>query len=87
MSLKHENTETLFDRIANEAHDTTYAKYTERLKNERPDEVIFADMFNRIYGEMVVRECAKSANDWYQNHDKIHSDTMSYVLAHFGVEE
>ena len=37
--------------------------------------------------ELVVRECAKSANDWYQNNDKIHSDPMSYVLAHFGVEE
>ena len=38
------------------------------------------------FAELIVRECAKSANDWYQNHDKIHSDPMSYVLAHFGVE-
>lgn len=39
------------------------------------------------FAQLIVRECAKSANDWYQNHDKIHSDPMSYVLAHFGVEE
>jgi hypothetical protein len=39
------------------------------------------------FAELIARECAKSANDWYQNHDKIHSDPMSYVLAHFGVEE
>ena len=39
------------------------------------------------FAELIVRECAKSANEWYQNHDKIHSDPMSYVLAHFGVEE
>jgi hypothetical protein len=39
------------------------------------------------FAELIVRECAKSANYWYQNHDKIHSDPMSYVLAHFGVEE
>jgi len=39
------------------------------------------------FAELIVKECAKSANDWYQNHDKIHSDPMSYVLAHFGVEE
>ena len=39
------------------------------------------------FAKLIVRECAKSANDWYQNHDKIHSDPMSYVLAHFGVEE
>jgi hypothetical protein len=39
------------------------------------------------FAELIVRECAKTANDWYQNHDKIHSDPMSYVLTHFGVEE
>ena len=39
------------------------------------------------FAELIVWECAESANDWYQNHDKIHSDPMSYVLAHFGVEE
>ena len=39
------------------------------------------------FTELIVGECAKSANDWYQNHDKIHSDPMSYVLANFGVEE
>ena len=39
------------------------------------------------FAELIVKECAKSADDWYQNHDKIHSDPMSYVLAHFGVEE
>ena len=44
------------------------------------------DRLHRLV-ELTVRECAKSANDWYQNHDKIHSDPMSYVLAHFGVEE
>ncbi|NDB81250.1 MAG: hypothetical protein EB127_00650 [Alphaproteobacteria bacterium] len=38
------------------------------------------------FAALIVRECARSANDWYQNHDKIHSDPMSYVLAHFGVE-
>ena len=39
------------------------------------------------FAELIVRKCAKSADDWYQNHDKIHCDPMSYVLAHFGVEE
>lgn len=39
------------------------------------------------FAELIVKECAKSVNDWYQNRDKIHSDPMSYVLAHFGVEE
>ena len=45
------------------------------------------NLFVEKFAELIVRECAKSANEWYQNHDKIHSDPMSYVLAHFGVEE
>jgi 1,2-phenylacetyl-CoA epoxidase catalytic subunit len=44
-------------------------------------------LYNEKFAELIVRECAKSANYWYQNHNKIHSDPMSYVLAHFGVEE
>jgi hypothetical protein len=49
-----------------------------------------SEQLERVYekfAQLIVRECAKSANYWYQNHDKIHSDPMSYVLAHFGVEE
>jgi hypothetical protein len=45
------------------------------------------EYFVEKFAQLIVRECAKSVNDWYQNHDKIHSDPMSYVLAHFGVEE
>jgi 1,2-phenylacetyl-CoA epoxidase catalytic subunit len=44
-------------------------------------------LYNEKFAELIVEECAKSANYWYQNHNKIHSDPMSYVLAHFGVEE
>ena len=43
--------------------------------------------FIEKFAELIVRECAKSVNDWYQNHNKIHCDPMSYVLAHFGVKE
>ena len=38
------------------------------------------------FAALIVTECARSVNDWYQNHDRIHTDPMSYVLAHFGVE-
>lgn len=50
-------------------------------------EIPFAQPDLEKFAELIIRECAKSANYWYQNHDKIHSDPMSYVLAHFGVEE
>ena len=35
---------------------------------------------------LIIRECAQSVNDWYQNHDRIQADPMSWVLAHFGVD-
>lgn len=35
---------------------------------------------------LIVKECAQSVNDWYQNHDRIQADPMSWVLAHFGVD-
>ena len=47
----------------------------------------FLHAYTQRFAELIVRECARSVNDWYQNHDRIHTDPMSYVLAHFGVEE
>lgn len=39
------------------------------------------------FAELIVRECAKSANEWYQNHNEIHWDPATYILANFGVED
>ena len=38
------------------------------------------------FAQLIVQECARSVNDWYQNHDRIQADPMSWVLAHFGVD-
>lgn len=53
----------------------------------RTDYIVMTEFELEKFAQLIIRECAKSANYWYQNHDKIHSDPMSYVLAHFGVEE
>lgn len=47
----------------------------------------YRDYLMEKFAELVVQECARSVREWYENHDKIHSDPMSYMLAHFGVEE
>ena len=52
-----------------------------------PKTYTFTEAGIEKFAELIVRECAGVADDWYRNHDKIHSDPMSYVLAHFGVEE
>lgn len=71
--------------LADEAKLNT-VKYANE-HNPKISDQDWADVYDEKFARLIVRECAKSANDWYQNHDKIHSDPMSYVLAHFGVEE
>ena len=38
------------------------------------------------FAELIVRECAKSADEWYQNHNDIHWDPAQHIKNHFGVE-
>lgn len=36
---------------------------------------------------LIIRRCAQAANDWYQNHESLHWDPATHILAEFGVEE
>jgi len=65
-------------------HDTV--AHLERVHNRDFTFDEIDEVYDTKFAELIVRECAKSANYWYKNHNKIHSDPMSYVLAHFGVE-
>jgi hypothetical protein len=39
------------------------------------------------FGLLLIRQCARAANDWYQNHESLHWDPATHILAEFGVEE
>jgi hypothetical protein len=39
------------------------------------------------FAELIVRECAKSADEWYQAHNDIHWDPAQHVKNHFGMKE
>ena len=67
-------------QLLGQAHDQAVPETWTTLSSEQLEKVY--DKF----AALIVRECARSVNDWYQNHDRIHTDPMSYVLAHFGVE-
>ena len=79
--------------LAEQAGEYVNEVYTPPVRSKTPGKIWedghieWHTQFNQKFAELIILECAKSANDWYQNHDKIHSDPMSYVLAHFGVEE
>ena len=43
--------------LADTAHKQAYEIYTERLTREKADKVIFYDIFNQKFAELIVREC------------------------------
>ena len=91
MNLRyHNNQSTLIHQLAHQAHDETNVLYHERLKTEPPAEVIFYDMFNQRFAELIVKECAaacmKEIDTGWAMAPK--SPWMAkQILEHFGVEE
>ena len=63
MSRYHTNHTTKIARLADQAHEQSNTIYNERLKIERADEVIFYDIFNQRFAELIVRECIQNIRD------------------------
>jgi hypothetical protein len=72
--------------IADKAQKQAYAVYTKRMETEFPGDVIFHDIYNSLFAELIVQECADLfrltfTDEQYQRRiDKT-------ILKHFGVEE
>jgi len=39
------------------------------------------------FAELIVAECVKAADEWYQYHNEIQWDPGEHIKQHFGVEE
>lgn len=63
MSRYHTNHTTKIARLADQAHEQSNTIYNERLQIERADEVIFYDIFNQRFAELIVQECYKHCKD------------------------
>lgn len=50
-------------------------------------EFIVPQEYTQKLAELIIRRCAQAANDWYQNHESLHWDPATHILAEFGVEE
>ena len=95
MNLRyHNNQSTLIHQLAHQAHDETNVLYHERLKTEHPAEVIFYDMFNQRFAELIVRECMALCKSMDETDTRYRYDYRRGVLdcvdtikQHFGVEE
>ncbi len=51
------NHATPIAKIADQAHNEMNVKYAERMETEHPGDVIFYDMFNQRFAELVIQEC------------------------------
>jgi len=45
------------------------------------------DQYSKRLAELIVRECVKAADEWYQYHNEIQWDPGEHIKQHFGVEE
>ena len=53
----YNNDSTLISRLAHQAHEECNAIYNERMKTEHATDVIFYDIFNQRFAELIIREC------------------------------
>ena len=60
MNLRYyRNQSTVIAKLADQAHEEMAVKYAERMKTEYPGDVIFYDMFNQRFAELIIQECSK----------------------------
>lgn len=81
----YQNDTTIISRLADQAHTKSLAIYEQRTKTERADQVIFYDIFNYEFAELIVKECSRYIEDKFDFcGDEI--IIAEAVLKHFGVE-
>jgi hypothetical protein len=85
------NHTTLIAKIADQAHEEMSVRYTERMKTEFPGDVIFYDMFNQKFAELIIQECVKVMHTneripkefFYPKSAQIHELA---IKQHFGID-
>ena len=50
---------TLIHKLADQAHKESYVVYLQLQEAEGPANVIFYDIFNEKFAELIVRECIR----------------------------
>jgi hypothetical protein len=69
---------------ASEFAEVAWAKQTQATWETNKDIHTFYD---EKFAELIVRECVKAADEWYQYHNEIQWDPGEHIKQHFGVEE
>ncbi len=93
MNLRYyKNETTMVAKLADQAHAETSVRYAARIKTEHPAGVIFYDMFNQRFAELIIQECAKlcderAASATMGSDEQCEAEDCSHAIKkHFGVE-
>ena len=85
MNLRYYNNDsTLIAQLANLAHEESNVIYNERIKTEHAAYVIFYDIFNQRFADLILQECIESARTVGGNAG-IEMETI--IKDKFGIEE
>ncbi len=55
--------------------------------NDNDGLTVFDNDELKKFTELIVRECVKAADEWYQYHNEIQWDPGEHIKQHFGVED
>ena len=70
--------------LANQAHEYALGVYNTRIATEGQDNVLFYQIRDDKFAELVVQECAEWVNN---NVGLIDEEARADLLKHFGVEQ
>ena len=71
----------LVQNLAKMAHSDALAEYRLRMQTEFAGDVIFADIYDEKFSELIVLECVKRIDYWESRQGEHCGD----LLEHFGV--
>ena len=71
--------------LADSAHKSSVEQYYERMKTEHPSQVIFFDIFNQNFSELIVRECMDVV-DTGENQLIARFQARQWLAEHFGIK-
>lgn len=70
--------------LADRAHQESVALYYKRMETEHPSQVIFYDIFNRKFAELIVKECVELFDGNEQS--ELGYRIGDRIYKHFGVK-
>lgn len=80
------NDSTLISRLADQAHGKSFEIYKQRTATERADEVIFYDIFNQQFAELIIEECSQVSLKNSHRDDDMGAIITRNIKQHFGVK-